>query len=161
MNEVRGQIQRRVKRGGMLSITIVLLFCQISHGVFIAVNLLAFQPIRMPQLILSFMLNCCCWQYLATLLCHKKFTIEFLQREGVQRLLRVYRPSIAATGVALCLYYLSYFEDAMERVGNICVPDSWNWVPERVMFNSRAKAVVFKIVFFSFFKFFFFLKVVL
>ena len=42
----------------------------------------------------------------------------------------------------------------MERVGNIiCVPDSWNWVPERVMFNSRAKAVVFKIVFFSFFKF--------
>ena len=42
----------------------------------------------------------------------------------------------------------------MERVGNIiCVPDSWNWVPERVMFDSRAKAVVFKIVFCSFFKF--------
>ncbi|KAL8603740.1 hypothetical protein ACOMHN_024356 [Nucella lapillus] len=55
-------------------------------------------------------------RYLATLICHKKFTIEFLQREGVQRLLRVNRPSIAATGVALCLYYLSYFEDAMERV---------------------------------------------
>jgi len=145
MNMVKSEIQRRVKHGGMLSITIVLLFCQISHGVFTAVNLLAFQPIRMPQLILGFMLSCCCWQYLATLLCHKKFTIEFLQREGVQRLLRVYRPSIAATGVALCLYYLSYFEDAMERVGNIIwVPDSWNWVPERVMFNSRAKAVVLK-----------------
>nr|KAG5696452.1 hypothetical protein BaRGS_020989 [Batillaria attramentaria] len=55
-------------------------------------------------------------KYLATLLCHKKFAIEFLGREGVQRLLAVYRPSIAATGVALCLYYLSYFEDAMERV---------------------------------------------
>jgi hypothetical protein len=55
-------------------------------------------------------------QYLATLLCHKKFTIEFLQREGVQRLLGIHRPSIAATGVALCFYYLSYFEDAMERV---------------------------------------------
>lgn len=55
-------------------------------------------------------------KYLATLLCHKKFSVEFLQMNGVQRLLEVYRPSIAATGVSLCLYYLSYFEDAMERV---------------------------------------------
>lgn len=55
-------------------------------------------------------------KYLATLLCHKKFAIEFLSHGGLQRLLQVYRPSIAATGVALCLYYLSYFEDAMERV---------------------------------------------
>ena len=56
------------------------------------------------------------FQYLAVLLCHKKFTIEFLQRGGVKKLLDVYRPSIAATGVSLCLYYLSYFDDAMERV---------------------------------------------
>ncbi|XP_076077249.1 DDB1- and CUL4-associated factor 1-like [Mytilus galloprovincialis] len=55
-------------------------------------------------------------KYLATLLCHKKFSVEFLQTNGVQKLLDVYRPSIAATGVSLCLYYLSYFEDAMERV---------------------------------------------
>ncbi|KAK3101991.1 hypothetical protein FSP39_007955 [Pinctada imbricata] len=54
-------------------------------------------------------------KYVATLLCHKKFAIEFLQTGGVQRLLQVLRPSIAATGVSLCLYYLSYFEDAMER----------------------------------------------
>ena len=59
-------------------------------------------------------------QYLAVLLCHKKFTIEFLQRGGVKKLLDVYRPSIAATGVSLCLYYLSYFDDAMERV-SYCV----------------------------------------
>ncbi|KAH3892821.1 hypothetical protein DPMN_016951, partial [Dreissena polymorpha] len=55
-------------------------------------------------------------KYLAVLLCHKKFAIEFLNHGGVQKLLNVYRPSIAATGVSLCLYYLSYFEDAMERV---------------------------------------------
>ena len=35
---------------------------------------------------------------------------------GVQRLLQVYRPSVAATGVSMCFYYLAYFEDAMERV---------------------------------------------
>ena len=58
------------------------------------------------------------FQYLAVLLCHKKFAIEFLQRGGVKRLLDVYRPSIAATGVSLCLYYLSYFDDAMERVSS-------------------------------------------
>ncbi|XP_069101399.1 DDB1- and CUL4-associated factor 1-like isoform X2 [Argopecten irradians] len=55
-------------------------------------------------------------QYLATLLCHKKFAIEFLQMSGLQRLLNVLRPSVAATGVSLCLYYLSYFEDVFERV---------------------------------------------
>lgn len=35
---------------------------------------------------------------------------------GLQRLLEVYRPSIAATGVSMCLYYLAYSEDALERV---------------------------------------------
>ncbi len=55
-------------------------------------------------------------QYLAALLCHKKFAIEFIQEGGVQKLLQVYRPSVAATGVSMCLYYLAYFEDAMERV---------------------------------------------
>ena len=60
------------------------------------------------------------FQYVAVLLCHKKFAIEFLQCGGVKRLLDVYRPSIAATGVSLCLYYLSYFDDAMERVSCFC-----------------------------------------
>lgn len=55
-------------------------------------------------------------KYLAALLCHKKFAIEFVNMGGVQRLLQVYRPSIAATGVSMCLYYLAYNEDAMERV---------------------------------------------
>ncbi|ESO82730.1 hypothetical protein LOTGIDRAFT_184499, partial [Lottia gigantea] len=55
-------------------------------------------------------------KYLATLLCHKKFAIEFLQNHGIEKLIEVNRPSIAASGVSLCLYFMSYFEDALERV---------------------------------------------
>ena len=55
-------------------------------------------------------------KYLGSLLCHKKFAIEFLSVGGVQELLKIPRPSMAATGVSMCLYYLAYFEDAMERV---------------------------------------------
>ncbi|KAG5893684.1 hypothetical protein JTB14_021980 [Gonioctena quinquepunctata] len=55
-------------------------------------------------------------KYLAALLCHKKFSIEFIQCKGLEALLEVPRPSIAATGVSICLYYLGYCEEAMERV---------------------------------------------
>lgn len=56
------------------------------------------------------------WQYLASLLCHKKVAIEFINMGGLQKLLSVPRPSLAATGVSVCLYYLAYSEDAMEWV---------------------------------------------
>ncbi|XP_059924619.1 DDB1- and CUL4-associated factor 1-like [Gadus macrocephalus] len=54
--------------------------------------------------------------YLASLLLHKKFAAEFINHGGVQRLLEIPRPSMASTGVSLCLYYLAYNQDAMERV---------------------------------------------
>ncbi|KAK5623295.1 DDB1- and CUL4-associated factor 1 [Crenichthys baileyi] len=54
--------------------------------------------------------------YLASLLLHKKFASEFIAHGGVQKLLEIPRPSMAATGVSLCLYYLAYNQDAMERV---------------------------------------------
>ncbi|XP_015243536.1 PREDICTED: protein VPRBP-like isoform X1 [Cyprinodon variegatus] len=54
--------------------------------------------------------------YLASLLLHKKFSSEFTAHGGVQKLLEIPRPSMAATGVSLCLYYLAYNQDAMERV---------------------------------------------
>lgn len=57
-------------------------------------------------------------QYLASLLLHKKFAAEFVGHGGVQKLLEIPRPSMAATGVSLCLYYLAYNQDAMERVQN-------------------------------------------
>uniref|UniRef100_T1J8Z3 Uncharacterized protein n=1 Tax=Strigamia maritima TaxID=126957 RepID=T1J8Z3_STRMM len=55
-------------------------------------------------------------KYLATILCHKKVAIEFLAAKGLEKLLAIHRPSIAATGVSMCLYYLAHNEDAMERV---------------------------------------------
>lgn len=62
------------------------------------------------------------FQYLASLLLHKKFAAEFVAHGGVSKLLEIPRPSMAATGVSLCLYYLAYNQDAMERVR--CCPDS-------------------------------------
>uniref|UniRef100_A0A667WUF5 DDB1- and CUL4-associated factor 1 n=1 Tax=Myripristis murdjan TaxID=586833 RepID=A0A667WUF5_9TELE len=60
--------------------------------------------------------------YLASLLLQKKFAAEFIAHGGVQKLLEIPRPSMAATGVSLCLYYLAYNQDAMERVCTL--PDS-------------------------------------
>lgn len=43
-------------------------------------------------------------------------SLIYLSLNPFQRLLRVPRPSIAATGVSITLYYLAYSEDAMERI---------------------------------------------
>ena len=42
--------------------------------------------------------------------------MEFVARNGVQALLRVHKESIAAHGVAMCLYYLAHLPDVMEKV---------------------------------------------
>lgn len=42
-------------------------------------------------------------KYLASLLCHKKFSLEFITHGGLERLIKVTRPSIAATGNFLLL----------------------------------------------------------
>uniref|UniRef100_A0A4Y0BF31 DDB1- and CUL4-associated factor 1 n=1 Tax=Anopheles funestus TaxID=62324 RepID=A0A4Y0BF31_ANOFN len=55
-------------------------------------------------------------KYLASLLCHKKFSLEFITNGGLERLLKIPRPSLAATGVSIAFYYLAYCEDAMERI---------------------------------------------
>ncbi|CAK8675992.1 unnamed protein product [Clavelina lepadiformis] len=55
-------------------------------------------------------------RFFASLLCHNKIATAFIEDNGVQRLLSVRRPSIGATGASLCLYYLAYNQDAMERV---------------------------------------------
>lgn len=55
-------------------------------------------------------------KYLASLLCHKKFSLEFINNGGLERLMKVPRPSVSATGVSIALYYLAYCEDAMERI---------------------------------------------
>ena len=95
-------------------------------------------------------------QYLASLLCHKKLTAEFIHRGGVQRLLEVHRPSVAATGVSMCLYYLAYFEDSMERVCQL-PPDTivelvrvMLWLLECSHESGRCHATMFFTMSFSF-----------
>ena len=74
---------------------------------------------------------------LASLFCHKKFTLEWISRGGLSLLLQVMmmmimlvmmimiimslmlqlpRPSMAATGSSLCLYYLACDDDTMEKI---------------------------------------------
>eukprot|EP00795_Rhopilema_esculentum_P002363 gene2364-18003_t len=55
-------------------------------------------------------------EYLSALMCHKKFVTEFVARGGVQKLLEIPKQSTSSTGVSVCLYYLAYNDDAMERV---------------------------------------------
>ena len=55
-------------------------------------------------------------KYLAALLSHTKFAIEFIQSQGVHRLVEVPLESIAAIGVAKCLHQIANCEDAMEKV---------------------------------------------
>ncbi|XP_045592947.1 DDB1- and CUL4-associated factor 1 isoform X3 [Procambarus clarkii] len=55
-------------------------------------------------------------RFLGSLLFHKKFCLEFVNMGGIQKLLQVPRPSLPADGVALCLWYLAYCEEAVERI---------------------------------------------
>ncbi|XP_030375662.1 protein mahjong isoform X2 [Scaptodrosophila lebanonensis] len=58
-------------------------------------------------------------KYLASLLCHKKFALEFIAHGGLELLLKVPQHSLATTGVSIAIYYLAYCEDAMERICNM------------------------------------------
>ncbi|KAL5103497.1 Protein mahjong [Taenia crassiceps] len=53
---------------------------------------------------------------LANLLCHRCIHLDFVESEGLELLMKVPRPSVAATAVGVVMYYTSYFEDAMERM---------------------------------------------
>uniref|UniRef100_A0A183B775 LisH domain-containing protein n=1 Tax=Echinostoma caproni TaxID=27848 RepID=A0A183B775_9TREM len=53
---------------------------------------------------------------LGSLMCHRCVYLEFVEKDGLRAVLKVPRPSVAATAVSVVLYYTAYFEDAMERV---------------------------------------------
>ena len=64
-----------------------------------------------------------------------------MTHNGVQRLLEGPRPSVAATGCSMCLYYLAYNEDAMERVRHFsilkkCVSDFGFVVVRNTLFSA-------------------------
>ena len=55
-------------------------------------------------------------RFCCALFCHKKFLLEWVQNGGIQIFIDVPRPSIAATAVSQCLYYLAHDDDTMEKV---------------------------------------------
>ncbi|BHF59213.1 hypothetical protein SprV_0100216900 [Sparganum proliferum] len=59
---------------------------------------------------------------LANLLCHRCIHLDFVESRGLELVLKVPRPSVAATAVSVVLYYTAYFEDAMERVCQLPSP---------------------------------------
>ncbi|XP_059078551.1 DDB1- and CUL4-associated factor 1-like isoform X2 [Tigriopus californicus] len=55
-------------------------------------------------------------KFLTALFCHKKFVTEWVNKDHIQQLLSIPRPSIASTAVSQCLFYLSCDDDSMEKV---------------------------------------------
>ena len=55
-------------------------------------------------------------RFLCGLFCHKKICMEWVANGGIQILIDVPRPSIAATAVSQCLYYLACDDPSMEKV---------------------------------------------
>ncbi|GMT25335.1 hypothetical protein PFISCL1PPCAC_16632 [Pristionchus fissidentatus] len=88
-------------------------------------------------------------KYLCSLLVHRKFALEFVSKNGVEKLLKVPSTSLAAVGVATCFYYLSYGVDVMERVcqldENIIdqVVEYMLWVQEHSHESGMASATMF------------------
>lgn len=52
---------------------------------------------------------------LSSMLCHNKVALDFVNRDGFERLTSVNKSSRAGAAVAVCLYYLAYNGDVMER----------------------------------------------
>ena len=53
---------------------------------------------------------------LSSLLCHSKVAVDFVQSDGLDVLIQVPKGSRAAAAVSVCLYYLAYNNDVMERL---------------------------------------------
>lgn len=53
-------------------------------------------------------------KYLTSLLVHRKFALEFVNKGGIPALLKVPKTSLASVGVVTCLYYIAYSNDVME-----------------------------------------------
>lgn len=55
-------------------------------------------------------------KYLTSLLVHRKFALEFIEKGGIPTLLRLPRTSLASVGVVTCFYYIAYNNDVMEML---------------------------------------------
>ncbi|EGT49060.1 hypothetical protein CAEBREN_31939 [Caenorhabditis brenneri] len=55
-------------------------------------------------------------RYLVSLLVHRKFAIEFVERGGIEILLRLPKNSLASVGVVTVFYYIAYNNEVMEML---------------------------------------------
>ena len=53
---------------------------------------------------------------LSSLLCHSRVAVDFVESDGLDILIQVPKGSRAAAAVSVCLYYLAYNNDVMERL---------------------------------------------
>lgn len=53
-------------------------------------------------------------KYLTSLLVHRKFALEFIEKDGIRALIRLPKTSLASVGVVTCFYYIAYNNDVME-----------------------------------------------
>lgn len=101
-------------------------------------------------------LACYALLFLSSLLCHKKFIVEFIVRGGIQRILEITLPSTVATISSLCLYYVAYSEDALERMCLLpqqtlhCLTEYLLWLLECAHVSGRCHSSLFFSMTFSF-----------
>ena len=101
-------------------------------------------------------LACFALLYLSSLLCHKKFIVEFIVHGGIQKILEIPLPSTVATMSSLCLYYVAYSEDALERVCLLpqptlqCLTEYLLWLLECAHVSGRCHSSLFFSMTFSF-----------
>ena len=68
---------------------------------------------------------------LSSLLCHSKVAVDFVQSNGLDVLIQVPKGSRAAAAVSVCLYYLAYNNDVMERLTRL------GYTQEKPKYNSE------------------------
>ncbi|KAH9527021.1 hypothetical protein DERF_001069 [Dermatophagoides farinae] len=95
-------------------------------------------------------------KYLSSLICHKKFALEFVNNDGIQALLKVYKQSLAACGVSICLSNIGYHDDVMEKICSLPYEIRYELVSyslyliERSHDSSRTNSMVFLSLAFSY-----------
>lgn len=70
---------------------------------------------------------------LSTLLIHVRFCWDFVSMDGMKKLIRVNRQSLAAAAVCVCFHHMAQYEEVMEQVSQTPDPlldDIVKWVVE-------------------------------
>ncbi|CAG0901343.1 unnamed protein product [Cyprideis torosa] len=106
---VRGLRNLRPTRDSRLAITVEIIFLG-QDALSLTLRYVEHKSVFHSRLIFQAL------RFLASFLCHKKICLDFLHARGIEKLLTLPRPSVAATGTSMCFYYLTCSEEAMEEL---------------------------------------------